>query len=216
MPRVTALEPQRNGERINVHLDGEFAFGLAAITVQQFGLHVGRALSGEEIDALLSEDAFQRALGRALVFLGYRPRSEDEVRRRLAKAKVEPLVIDRVVARLRQDRLLDDRDFARYWVENRAAFSPRGTRLLSLELRQKGVEREVVAEALGEADEEEGALLAGRRRLRHYAGLDYRGFRQKMGGFLLRRGFAYETVRQAVNSLWQESQGELPAEATEE
>lgn len=218
MPRITALEvQQRNRERINVHLDGEFAFGLAAITVQQAGLYIGRELTPAEIEPLLDEDTFQKAFNRALLFLGYRPRSESEVRRRLAKAKVEPDVIARVVTRLRADGLIDDRDFARYWVENRESFNPRGTRLLAAELRQKGVEREVVEEALTEVENEgESALVAGRRKLRQLSGLEFRDFRQKMGNHLARRGFDYETARNAVNRLWQESQGELPGEAGEE
>ncbi|MHB1416876.1 MAG: regulatory protein RecX, partial [Chloroflexota bacterium] len=125
MPRITALESQqRMAERINVFLDGEFAFGLAAITAQQAGLHIGRTLSQAEIDDLLVEDNFQKAFNRALILLGYRPRSEDEVRRRLLKAKVEPPIVDKVVERLREDGLLDDMAFAKYWAENRGAFNP--------------------------------------------------------------------------------------------
>ncbi len=217
MPRITALErQQRDGERLNVHLDGEFAFGLAVITAQRAGLYVGRELAPAEIDELLREDSFQKAFERALHFLGYRPRSESEVRRRLAKAQIEEHLVERVVARLRQDGLLDDRDFARYWVENRGNFHPRGARLLAAELRRKGVERAVIDEALAGGDEEEGALAAGRRKLRQYASLDYRAFRQKMGAYLARRGFDYETSREAVNRLWLECQGAPPAEAAEE
>jgi len=214
LARITALERQaRDGERINVYLDGEFAFGLAAITAQQAGLCIGRELSRAELDDLLREDAFQKALNRALVFLGYRPRSESEVRQRLAKAKFEPPLIERVVERLHADGLLDDLAFARYWTENREAFNPRGARLLSLELRRKGVDREVIDEALeGALDEDEGALAAGRRKLKQLSGLEYREFRQKMGAYLARRGFDYDTARDAVAKLWQESQGESPDE----
>jgi regulatory protein len=218
VPRITALEAQqRNAERINVHLDGEFAFGLAALTVQQAGLYIGRELTPAEIEGLLNEDTFQKALNRALLFLGYRPRSESEVRRRLTKAKVEPDVVEHVVERLRAGRLVDDREFARYWVENRESFNPRGARMLAAELRQRGVEREVVEEALeGITDESESALTAGRRKLRSLSGLDYRSFRDKMGNHLARRGFNYDTIKDVVNRLWQESQGELPEEAEEE
>lgn len=211
MPCVTALEAQRRGERVNVHLDGEFAFGLAAITAQQNGLYVGRELSQEEIDFLLAEDVYQRAFNRALLLLSYRPRSESEIRQRLTKAKIEPEVIDRVIERLRVDRLVDDREFARYWAENRSAHSPRGARMLAMELRQKGVDRPVIDEALEESvDEEAGALAAGRKKLRQLAALEYRDFRQKMGAYLVRRGFGYDVVRDAVNHLWREARGEAP------
>ena len=168
MPRITALETQqRHAERVNVFLDGEFAFGLAVITAQQAGLHIGGELSQAEIDALLGEDLFQKALARALVLLGYRPRSESEVRQRLVRAKFEPELIERVVEKLRAERYLDDREFARFWTENRTSFNPRGGRLISLELRQKGVERGAIEEALEEGlDEEAAAFAAARKKLR--------------------------------------------------
>jgi regulatory protein len=217
LPRVSALETQqRHAERVNVFLDGEFAFGLAVITAQQAGLHVGSELSQTEVATLLAEDLYQKALARALVLLGYRPRSEDEVRRRLVRAKFEPDLVDRVVAKLRADGLLDDREFARYWAENRSAFNPRGARLISQELRQKGVEREAIDEVLEETvDDDSAALVAGRKKAKQLAGLEYRDFRQKLGNFLARRGFNYDTAKDIVAKLWLESQGELPEEAEE-
>ncbi|MHB1133313.1 MAG: RecX family transcriptional regulator [Chloroflexota bacterium] len=217
MPRITALEAQRHAERVNVFLDGEFAFGLAAITAQQAGLHIGRELSAPEIDELLGEDLFQKAFARALVLLGYRPRSESEVRQRLVKAKVEPELIDRVLEKLRADNYLDDREFARFWTENRSNFNPRGGRLISLELRQKGVERATIEEALEEGlDEEAAAFAAARKKLRQLASLEYREFRKRLGDFLARRGFNYDTSKTVVNRLWQELQGELPDDSAEE
>lgn len=218
MPRITALEAQqRHAERVNVFLDGEFAFGLAVITAQQAGLHVGRELSPAEVDELLAEDVFQKAFARALILLGYRPRSEAEVRRRLNRAKFEPPVVERVLARLRRDGLVDDREFARYWAENRATFNPRGARLIAQELRLKGVERTAIEEAVEETvDDEQGALAAGRKKLRQLSGLDYRDFRQKLGNYLARRGFTYDTAKEAVNQLWRESHGQTPGDYTEE
>ena len=218
MPRITALETQlRQAERVNVFLDGEFAFGLAVITAQQAGLHIGRELSQAEIDALLGDDLFQKALARALVLLGYRPRSESEVRQRLVRARFEPELIDRVVDKLRSECYLDDKEFARFWTENRTNFNPRGGRLISLELRQKGVERAAIEEALEEGlDEEAAAFAAARKKLRQVSGLEYREFRKRLGDFLARRGFNYDTSKTVVNRLWQESQGELPDESAEE
>ena len=63
------------------------------------------------------ETAYQRALDSALRFLSYRPRSEQEVRRRLGRQAWPAEVIEAVVARLRAVGLLDDAAFARLWVE---------------------------------------------------------------------------------------------------
>lgn len=213
MPTITALEAQRRGGRVNVHLDGEFAFGLSETVVARAGLRVGGTLTEAQLRTLLEDDEYQVALNRALYFLTPRPRSEREVAQRLKRARVASAIIERVLVRLREMGLADDRAFARYWVENREAHNPRGSRLLSAELRQRGVDRPIIDEALpGLGDEGEAAVTAGRRKVRQLAGLDYREFSRRLGGFLARRGFDYETAREAVDRLWREAGGGPGAE----
>ncbi|MDX1663213.1 MAG: RecX family transcriptional regulator [Candidatus Promineifilaceae bacterium] len=203
MQKITALKPQkRNKERVNVYLDDVFAFGLALDAA--IGLHVGQTLSADEIAALKDEDAFVRAKGRALRYLGYRPRSVDEVRRNLARKGVEEPVIERVLAYLEHYDYVDDLAFAEYWIEQRETFKPRGRLALQQELRQKGVARRTIDEALADLDETQAARRAAMKRGRRYANLPYDEFRRKLGGFLQRRGFRYGTARDAVDRAWQE------------
>jgi regulatory protein len=146
---ITALRFQkRNKDRVNVYLDGQFAFGLAVIKAVR--LRVGQALSDDDVARLRAQDKVERAYERALNFLSYRPRSEDEVRRNLRQKDVEDEVVEVVVERLTRAGLLDDREFARYWVENRLQFNPRGARALRHELRGKGVSASVIADTLAD------------------------------------------------------------------
>jgi len=127
--KITALRFQkRNKDRVNVYIDGQFAFGLAAIEAAR--LQVGQTLSDDDVARLRVRDEVERAYERALNFLSYRPRSEAEVRRNLYKKDVEDEVVEVVVERLTRAGLVDDREFARYWVENRLQFNPRGARAL--------------------------------------------------------------------------------------
>ena len=151
---ITRLVAQRrNPKRINVHVDGVYAAALDLSVVMQAGLHRGQEIGDEELAQLAGADSVEKAYDRALVFLSFRPRSTAEVRRNLEGHKTPPEVIDQVVDRLKAGSLLDDAAFARMWVENRAAFSPRSARLLGYELRQKGVGAEDVEAALPEDDE---------------------------------------------------------------
>lgn len=119
---ITALRFQkRNKNRVNVYVDGQFAFGLAAIEAAH--LRVGQTLGDGDVARLQRQDEVERAYERALNFLSYRPRSEAEVRRKLREKNVEDEVIEVVVERLTRTGLLDDREFARYWVENRLQFT---------------------------------------------------------------------------------------------
>lgn len=200
--QITAIEPQaRHANRFNVYVDDHFALGLSAILAAR--LHVGQILDEAQLAALAEEEAFEDARERALRFLEPRPRSTTEVRQHLHKKKIAPDVIEKVVSRLTEAGLLDDAAFAKYWVENREEFRPRAGRALRFELKRKGLPDSAIKEATAGVDEEESAYRAGLARARRWSELEYREFREKLGAFLVRRGFSYEVARHAVERLWQ-------------
>jgi regulatory protein len=202
---ITALVVQkRNTDRVNVYLDGKFAFGLAAI--EAIRLKRGQVLSDADIERLQAADDVEKAREKALRFLGNRPRSEWEVRQNLQKAGYEAGTIDRVLDRLRGVGLVDDAAFVRYWLDNRAQFKPKGAVALRQELRLKGVEREVIDAVLAESEhaDDNAALQAAVAKADRYRKLPRQEFAQKLGAYLARRGFDYETVREAVNAAWQQ------------
>jgi len=204
---ITALQAQkRNPQRVNVYVDGRYAFSLAAIEAAR--LRRGQVLSDEDIARLQDRDSFEKAHDRALRFLSYRPRSEAEVRRYLRGKAVSPAIEEEVIERLTRAQLLDDLAFARYWVENRERFKPRGLHMLRYELRQKGLSEETIGQVLTDLDEEESAYQAALPRGRKLAHLDQVSFRQKLGAYLLRRGFPHEVVNLAVGRIWQELRAE--------
>ncbi len=204
MARITALEAQkRNPDRVNVHLDGEYAFSLARIVAAW--LQVGQELSEEKIAQLKSGDAQERAYQQALLFLSYRARSTSEIRQNLRKHEIPADVIEQTVERLKAERLADDDQFAKAWVENRSTFRPRSRRALAVELRQKGLPDEAVQSALTDVDEETLAYEAAKRRSRRLESLEWNEFRTKLSEFLARRGFSYSVVAPVVSRIWNET-----------
>lgn len=203
---ITAIETQRRDpERVNVYLDGQFAFGCSKLVAVSRGLVEGRALTPAEIEALRSEDDVEKAFGAALNFLSFRPRSRREVEDYFRRRKLEPEVGVAVVERLERIGVLDDREFARFWVENRQTFRPRGTRALKAELRQKGIESEIIDDTLADlGDEEETAYLSAMKKARSYSTADEREFFRKMLGFLQRRGFPYGPAAAASRRIYRE------------
>jgi regulatory protein len=201
MKKITALEVQKkNPNRVNIHLDGEFAFGLARIVAAW--LRVGQELSEEKIDQLQAEDACERAFQQAMLFLSYRARSESEIRQNLRKHEIPEAVIDQTLDRLRQDGLANDDQFARAWVENRSAFRPRSRRLMAMELRQKGLTDEAVSSAIADVDDEALAYEAAQKKVARYKDLEWNEFRKKISDFLARRGFPYSVVAPVVTRIW--------------
>jgi regulatory protein len=204
MKKITAIEVQkRSPNRVNIHLDGEFAFGLARIVAAW--LRVGQELSEEKIEQLQAEDARERAFQQAMLFLSYRARSEAEIRQNLRKHEVPEPVIEQTLVRLRQGGLANDHQFARAWVENRSAFRPRSRRLMAMELRQKGLNEEAVSSAVEGVDDEALAYEAAQKKVARYQGLEWNEFRKKLSDFLGRRGFSYAVVAPVVTRLWNEA-----------
>jgi regulatory protein len=204
--QITAIEKQRRRRRANVYLDGRYAFSLSLGLLTETGLHEGDALSPQQVDSLRQADVRHQAHEAALRLLAYRPRSEAEIRQRLARRGLPPQVVQETIARLREQGLLSDAAFARFWVETRDQTSPRGHRLLWQELSAKGIERENARQAIAEVAEEDAALRAAQKKARHLQGQDYPAFRRRLGDFLLRRGFPYSIIRTTVEKLWREGQ----------
>jgi regulatory protein len=204
MRKITALEVQkRNPNRVNVYLDGEFAFGLAQIVAAW--LRVNTELDDERIRQLQAEDARERALQQALLFLSYRARSESEIRQNLRKHEIPEEVIEHTLERLRRDGLANDTGFARTWVENRGTFRPRSRRLLAMELRQKGIDEESATAALESIDDESLAYSAALKRAPRFKDLEWNEYRKKLSEFLARRGFSYSVIAPVVTRIWNET-----------
>jgi regulatory protein len=201
---ITSLERQRRRRRVNVFVDGRFALAVGLDLAAERGLHTGMTLSEADLLALREAEVGQRAYEAGLRLLAYRPRSEREMRQRLARRGFGRPLIDDTVERLRRLGYLDDDAFARYWTESRNHLSPRARRLIQSELRLKGIDSETAAEASAEVCDDDAAYRAAARRLRSLAGLDFPSFRERLGGFLRRRGFSYGVARRTVERCWHE------------
>ncbi|NDJ53497.1 MAG: hypothetical protein GYB68_10485 [Chloroflexi bacterium] len=204
---ITGLVIQkRNKERVNVFLDGEFAFGLAL--THALGLHKGQHLSDEDLQRLQALDEVEVARETALNYLSYRPRSTSEVRAKLSEKGYSEAAIETAINRLTEVGLLDDAAFARFWLDNRDRFKPRGARALRFELHQKGIPDDIINLVLEDLDESEAAYRAAHGRMARYAQADQQTFNKKLGDFLARRGFSYDIIRDVLDRLWAETQND--------
>ena len=144
-------------------------------------------------------------------FLGTRPRTRREIELRLRRGKVADQLIAATLTRLEKLGLVDDVAFARWWAEQRDRHAPRGRRMVEAELRQRGVPREVLEALRGEelaepsldaegwpGTEDERADTALARHLRGRSIPDDPKARQRLGAYLVRRGFDPEAARSAI------------------
>jgi regulatory protein len=228
---ITAMQADPSDpERVHVFIDGKHALAVALDVAAAEKLAVGQSCPPERLERLNQAQEMQSVYEGAIRFLSYRPRSAREVEMRLRKKGHAPEQIATVIEKLRAQRYVDDAEFARFWVQQRMAFSPRGPRLLRSELRQKGVASEVVDAVLAEqveAQEESeqraeevaalwgettgdapapgsdlaNALALAQKKWRTFGRLDPQTARRRLSGFLMRRGYDYGTVDSVIRRL---------------
>ncbi len=203
MPKVTALKRQvKNKQRVSVFLDDAFAFGLPEMVALQ--LRIDQELTQAEVDELLARGDVEAAKQSAIRYISYRPRSSAEIEKNLKGKSYDPAVIEEVLTWLPTVHMLDDREFARYWIEQRETFKPRSRRMLSAELSQKGIARDTIDELLEDVDEFTSAENAALKRLSRWESLPEDQFRLKLYRYLQGRGFGYGISREVADHLWQQ------------
>lgn len=199
--RITALAGQRDPDRRSVFVDGEFVLGLHVETVLRCGLKVGQEVDGETLAAAYAADLDRQAWEAGLRLLAAAPRTRLEVARRLGR-RYPPETVERAMERLAAAGWLDDRAYAESYVRSRP---DHGSQRLLADLLRKGVDRQVAAEvveaARGSHEAVEHARAVAESRLRRMNGVDRATAARRLAGYLARRGFGPETVREALEPL---------------
>ena len=154
--------------------------------------------------ALSEDNQLERCFKSATNFLGYRPRSEPELRERLRRRGFSMETIEPVITKLKRLKWVDDIAFAEFWKDNRESFSPRSKALTRLELKRKGLTDEIIEQAVATIDDEDSAYKAAMSKARILARSDYKSFRRRLGGYLQRRGFNYGVIEHTIKRVWQE------------
>lgn len=152
-------------------------------------------------------DQFEKFYAKSLSFLSFRQRSEKEIREYLRKKNAPVEVIEKIMSSLKEYKFINDEEFARMWIESRNRASPRAERVLKMELKQKGIAKEII-ERLTERKEMvsdiESAKILVRKRLVRFKGVEKEEIYKKLGGYLARRGYNWDTVKHSIDDCLRE------------
>ena len=201
MPIITSIKPQKKKDRVNIYLDGKFSFGIDLENFVLTGLKVEQELSNKEIADIVKKAEFQKTLDKLLRFAMVRPRSEKEVDGYFRRKKVHASLYPALLEKLKHLNLLNDEEFARWWVEQRQSFRPKPKRILNIELRTKGIKKEIIEKVLGETkiDEEKMARELLNKKMYKWKALPAREACQKMSQYLAGKGFSWEMIEKVVS-----------------
>jgi regulatory protein len=211
---ITAVEKQKkNKHRYNIYLNEQFAFSVHEDMLVKYRLLKGEYVNTQTIETIIIADENHKAYMDGLRFIGRRPRSRKEVVYKLQEKGYSEDAIQHAVAQLTELKAIDDEQFAALWTEHRLFSQNKGRRWVQQELKQKGLSKEHIAEALANVDEEaefQAAYDTAKKKWQSLQGEPYEKNR-KLAAFMLRRGYSSQIVGSVLKLITGDTLDELDA-----
>ncbi len=201
MKTITDIKPQvKNPTRCNIYLDNSFYCGLELETVMRHRLKIGASVSPEDLDEIQAESETMRALDKALNFISRSQKTKKQVEDYLESKGYLKKTIEAVLDKMSAYKFVNDQNYAKDYVKS--ASKNKGKRLISLELKRKGVSIDDMSEALNDIDgetETEAATKIAEKYLKNKE--KTRENAVKCYKYLLSKGFDYETAKEAADKI---------------
>lgn len=200
---ITKIEVQKKRkDRYNIFIDDEFRFGVDENTLIKLDLRKGIELTEAEIEKIENEEVNAKAFNAAANFLKTRERSKKEICDKLKTKEFTPTQIEKVLEKLERLNIVNDKRFAEMFVRDRMKLKPKGKRALSIELMQKGIDKNIIEEVLNEmlgGDQElELAKKILEKAEKKYSGFDENAKRDKIIKYLMGKGFSYSLIEKVL------------------
>lgn len=200
MPVITSINQQKNKNRVSVYLDDEFGFGIDLDNFALLNLRVNQEYTQEEIEKVIKKAEFQKTYDKLLRFAMVRPRSEKEVVDYFRRKKIHESMHEEMLKKLRHLDLLNNLEFAKWWIDQRIQFKSKSKRIIIQELRMKGISQNDIDDAFGETviDEEKMARELIEKKMYKWKGLESREAKQKKSQYLAGKGFGWDVIQKVV------------------
>lgn len=199
---ITKIEKQKNNpKRYSVFLNNEFAFGIDEIDLLYFKLKENEILEKEKYKYILNNLLLNKAKNKALKYLGYKMRSEKQVREKLLESEFPEIIINKVLLMLKKYDYINDEEYAKAFIKDKMNLKGYGSFKISYELKMQGIGEDIFKKYLEDEDfvnEQEKAIALLEKKIRKIEKIDYKE-KQKLYAYLSRRGFSFDTINNALN-----------------
>lgn len=197
---ITDIQPQvKNQSRLSVFIDGKFAFGIDKNDCLFMGLKIGDTLTQERYNYIIDNAVYTNAYKKADRFIGFKMRTEKEVRDKLKEEEYSNDIIERVISSMIKYKYIDDEAYAQMYANDCRSIKKWGPQRIKIELYKRGVNTSAIENALQnlnieDTDEIIKNLLE--KRIKDTP-IDLKE-KQKHFNFLLRRGFNSDDIKRAL------------------
>lgn len=196
---ITAITQQKHHpERYSVFIDNQFAFGLIMQDIAYFKLKEGEEIAQQKYDFIKNELVYIKAQDVALYYIGYKMRTESEVRKKLLEKEFTEDIIERVIDFLIKYHYIDDEAYCISYIKQRLRLNPKGKYVLKMELKQKGIKESIICRTLEELDIDEFSDIVKLLEKKCYdlEDIDEKE-KKRLILFLQRRGYSYDIIKEA-------------------
>lgn len=197
--KITQISAQqKNKDRCNIFIDGEYSFSVSTETVYKFYLKTGKELSEEEITAIKEDGERTSALNRATEYLSKAYKTKKQVKNYLIKKGFSDDAVYYAVSRLTETGYINDSEYARRYFET--ASKNQGKKLSAYKLMAKGVRKDVIDEAYEKAavPSKENAAAVAEKYMRNKE-INKENL-AKTYRYLIGRGFSYDEASEAISA----------------
>ncbi len=182
-----------------IYADGEFLIAIARETLKKYSLETGSEIDAALFSQISHSAQVRKARERMLYALDRRLHSEKELREKL-KRDYPPDIIDEAVSELYRLELIDDKKFALAFCEHRKNVQKKGPRAVFSELILKGVDKEIISEAIAEVFSSEEEQIEGALKVLYKYRNDINTPQGKRRAYaaLVRRGYSHSVISAAM------------------
>ncbi|MDR7870757.1 MAG: RecX family transcriptional regulator [Tissierellaceae bacterium] len=205
--KITDITPQKRNERVNIYIDGKFAFGLDEELRYKYDLFVDKEVTKEFIDDVLKAEEQNKVIFSALNILSYSQRSEKEVYTKLMRKGYEEEHVLKAIEYCKERNYINDRLFAESFIKDKTNLNKYGSVRIRYDLIAKGIDKEIIDEVLelDFDDEYSRAYELASKKIKSYRNDDRNAIYRKLGGFLQRKGYSYDVVMKVLREVLEES-----------
>lgn len=205
MPIISKItQGKNNPERFNIFFEDKFAFSVDQAVLVKYQLSKGKELDQWTIEEMVFDDQIRKAYNKALHYLGFRMRSEGEVRQKLKDKEFGEAVIDEAIKKLYSHNFLDDRAFSEALLQTQINSGKKGPRAIQQDMQKKGIDKQMQKDVLDSYSAEQqleiakglAEKIATKEKMKTPSQI-----KQKINDSLMRNGYSYDLIKQAIEVL---------------
>jgi regulatory protein len=209
--KITSIEGQKKcGDRVNVYLDGEYAFACSLDTVVKYQLILGKSVDSSYLSSIIEEDNYVKGKAYAFRILERGMKSEKEILTKLQGKGFDDGTCSRILGMLKEYGYIDDIKLTDMYIDQK--LKSEGANKIKGFLYRKGIPESIIKEKLDGIDGDAAAETAYNLAVKKYIRMaateeDKRKLYRKLGDFLVRKGYSYDTSRKVLNRIFSEYYG---------